>query len=125
MPIKKKGVELWRCFCPSSFKRSVYDTMFENNYYVTSGVATRVPPYLQSILSYLVEIMEVTIKDHLQVFELEEVNDKGQIKQRIIHKQKQPLYMTEHLISVKEAVTEKVFLIDDGSSSTMLLEEEY
>jgi hypothetical protein len=73
----------------------------------------------------MVETMEVEGIDHVQVFELEEVNENGQIKQKIIHKQEMPPYLTEHLITVKEAITEKVFIINDGLYSTMLLAEEY
>lgn len=62
---------------------------------------------------------------YLQVFELSET---ATGLQRIVHKQEQPEYRVEYIITEEcapKAVTAKIFVIDDGDHCTMLLAEEY
>lgn len=61
-------------------------------------------------------------KDYLQVFRLS-VSEKG--TQRIVHEQEEPEYRKEYDIQVDTHVNAKVYVIDDGGHSTMLLAEEY
>lgn len=98
--------------------------MFNKNRYVTKGVSARIPAYLQNLLWYIVEILPEP-KDHLQVFELMEHFEGEKVKQKIIHRQENPEYCQEHIISVKVAVSGKIYIIDDGNHSTMLMPEEY
>lgn len=96
--------------------------MFQNDRYVTCGVATSISFSLQMLLWYLVDSMEVEEKDYLQVLQLEAYGD----KQKIIHMQENPPYRKEHLLSFGEtSVKAKLFLIDDEDHSTMLLADEY
>ena len=60
-------------------------------------------------------------KDYLQVFSLS--SDNG--RQRIIHSQEIPEYQKEYVLNVGSPVTEKIFVIDDKTHSTMLLAKEY
>lgn len=60
-------------------------------------------------------------KDYLQVFSLS--SDNG--RQRIIHSQEIPEYQKEYVLNVGSPVTEKIFVIDDQTHSTMLLANEY
>ena len=60
-------------------------------------------------------------KDYLQVFSLS--SDNG--RQRIIHSQEIPEYQKEYVLNVGSPVTEKIFVIDDKTHSTMLLANEY
>ena len=60
-------------------------------------------------------------KDYLQVFSL---SAKGG-KQRIKHTQEAPEYSKEYVIFIENPVTEKVFIIDDRTHSTMILANEY
>ena len=60
-------------------------------------------------------------KDYLQVFSLS--SDNG--RQRIIHSQEIPEYQKEYVLNVGSPVTEKIFVIDDQTHSTMLLAKEY
>lgn len=99
--------------------------MFDGKPYITQGVAHNIPEYLQNLLWYIIEIMDVPQKDHLQVFELQEVIIEGKIKQRILHTQECPPYRKEHHIPVQKAVSAKVFAIDDSDHFTLLLAEEY
>jgi hypothetical protein len=73
----------------------------------------------------MIEIMEVADKDYLQVFELSETTSDEKPMQQIIHKQEQPLYQKTHIIPIKTTVTAKVFVVDDGSHSTIILAHEY
>ena len=60
-------------------------------------------------------------KDYLQVFSLSVKNG----KQRIIHSQEIPEYSKEYVFNTGTSVTDKVFVIDDKTHSTMLLANEY
>lgn len=65
--------------------------------------------------------MQTESKDYLQVFRLQKT---GQ-GQRITHTQEQPPYSRELFVPCVDAVNAKLFVIDDGTHSTMLLAEEY
>lgn len=60
-------------------------------------------------------------KDYLQVFSLSEENG----KQKIRHTQEFPEYSKEYVVSIGKPVTEKIFVIDDSTHTTMLLANEY
>ena len=61
--------------------------------------------------------------DYLQVFQLS--NKMG--KQKIIHRQEMPEYRKEilALMHCRPVDSIKIFVIDDGNHSTMMLAEEY
>jgi len=98
--------------------------MFDGEKYSTCGIATQIPIYIQNILWYMVDIIPEP-KDYLQVFELSEVIKDGSAKQKILHTQENPKYVSENIISVKEVITAKIYIIDDCSSCTMLFASEY
>lgn len=90
--------------------------------YATRGVMAELSAPMQLMLWYLIDIMEADQKDWLQVFTLEPADG----KQRITHTQEEPPYRKEHLLIFGEPpVRAKIFVIDDGNHSTMLLAEEY
>lgn len=93
--------------------------MFKNQLYLTRGVKKRIPLLTQLFLWNLIEKLDEP-KDYIQFFNLTEENG----RQKIVHKQEQPEYQREYLLDT-EPVTETVFVIDDGSHTTMLLGEEY
>lgn len=99
--------------------------MFKCSRYITEGIQTRIPEYMQQLLWYMISTMEVAGKDHLQVFELSSVIKEGMLKQRILHKQEQPYYSKEHIITVNRPISAKVYVIDDTTHCTMLLAGEY
>ncbi len=96
--------------------------MFNNPHYITKGISRNIPPWLINLMWFMIHQMEVENKDYLQVFELEKQPDG---KQYICHKQEQPPYKYELCLECKNAVTAKIFVIDDQTHSTMLLTEEY
>ena len=59
--------------------------------------------------------------DYLQVFELVAVPN----GLKVIHKQEIPEYKKEYLIPCEQALTAKIFVIDDGKHATMLFADEY
>ncbi len=64
--------------------------------------------------------------DYLQVFELKPmVDDLGQTKQVIIHRSEQPAHEERYELSMVNPEEAKVFVIDSGDYSTMMLAEEY
>ena len=60
-------------------------------------------------------------KDYLQVFYLSAENGRQKIK----HIQEVPEYTKEYYLNSDKPVTEKVFVIDDETHSTMILANEY
>lgn len=105
--------------------------MFDNERFLTSGVQTEIPIIVQLIMWDMIdELKKQGFKmDYLQVFRLKA----GEGTQIITHIQEQPAY--ENTIFVSSAsllasdqrgpVNNKIFVIDDGTHSTMLLAEEY
>ncbi len=95
--------------------------MFKNPRYVTRGINAEISLALQLVLWKMIDDMEVARKDYLQVFTLSSENG----KQKIIHEQEEPDYHKEYTFSGDCLVNAKIFVIDDGDHSTMLLAEEY
>jgi len=97
--------------------------MFEKNKgrYLTRGVNAEIPPELQLFMWQAIDQMPQP-KDYLQVFRLSVENG----LQVIHHSSEQPEFeMTYILAAADTAVTEKVYVIDDGDHCTMLLASEY
>ena len=94
--------------------------MFDNNRYLTCGVDSSIPLELQVFLWECVERMTAP-KDYLQVFEL---SSSGSM-QSIIHSSEEPEYRKVYMIPSDTPITEKLYIIDDGDHSTMLLASEY
>lgn len=89
--------------------------------YITCGIREIIPIELQSFMWYAVDNMPEP-KDYLQVFKL--VNKAG--VQQILHTSEEPEYSKHYILTdINEAVTCKVYIIDDGINVTMLLAEEY
>ncbi|WP_091164684.1 DUF960 family protein [Paenibacillus sp. 1_12] len=99
--------------------------MFDGTKYVTPGIQREVPVFLQNILWYLIETMEVPEKHPLQVFQFESIIEDGKRKQQIVHSQEQPDYRKHYAISTRSIVIGKVYVIDDATHCTMLLADEY
>lgn len=96
--------------------------MFDKDRYLTRGVSNEIPLEIQLLLWSM--IGEVTVKkDYLQVFEIEPLNSN---LLKIEHRQEVPKYKKEIIVS-NAGINSKVklFVIDDGEYSTMMLSEEY
>jgi hypothetical protein len=94
--------------------------MTETKRYLTCGVDNTIPIELQLFLWECVERMPAP-KDYLQVFELKPVG----CLQSITHSSEKPEYHMEYLLPLDTQITEKLYIIDDGDHSTMLLASEY
>lgn len=93
--------------------------MFSNQRYLTRGVQADIPFELQLFMWDCIKT--VPEPDYLQIFQLSDFNG----NQRIIHEQEIPEYKREYLLAIPNPVNQKVYVIDDGDHSTMLLSEEY
>ena len=94
---------------------------FENRRYITKGVDSSVPLLTQLFIWECIDTLDCP-KDYLQVFKCSAYGG----MQRIIHIQEQPEYRKEYLLKSDAPVfVGKIFAIDDGEQSTMLLAEEY
>lgn len=94
--------------------------MFNSNRYLTCGVDATIPLDLQLFLWECVDGLPEP-RDHLQIFDLKQVGS----MQSVTHRSEEPAYHTEYLLSSGKPITEKVYVIDDGDHSTMLLANEY
>ena len=94
--------------------------MTETNRFLTCGVDNTIPLELQLFLWDCVDRLPEP-KDYLQVFELKPAGS----MQSIIHTSEEPEYHMEYLIPSDVPITEKLYIIDDGDHSTMLLSSEY
>ena len=95
--------------------------MFDNPKYLTKGVQSTIPGWLTLLMWSIIEGMQVEHKDYLQVFRLQKT-ERGQL---IWHEQERPPYLYQMDVPCTDAVNAKIFVIDDGTHSTMLLAEEY
>lgn len=93
--------------------------MFKNAKYLTRGVQSEIPIELQIFMWGCIE--SVPEPDYLQIFRLEPMKT----MQKIIHEQEEPECRKEYLLKSDDPITAKVYIIDDGDHSTMLLAEEY
>ena len=76
---------------------------------------------LQFFMWQLIDEMDIS-KDYLQVFHFTMYDG----KQKITHIQEQPEYKREYLLNTGTPFyIGKIFVIDDGLYSTMMLSEEY
>ena len=94
--------------------------MFKNSRYLTKGVQTEIPLELQFFMWNCIDQLPEE-RDYLQVFNLEPFGE----MQRIMHTSENPEYKMEYLIPSEVPITAKVYVIDDGDHSTMLLVNEY
>jgi len=94
--------------------------IFNNQKFITRGVEENIPIPLQMLMWEMILALPVD-KDYLQVFSLSEKDG----KQRIIHTQEEPEYEKEYVLNITPITTGKVFVIDDNTHSTMLMNYEY
>jgi len=100
--------------------------MFDNKRYITCGISSAIPDEIQLGLWIMIDHLRTSTNievDYLQVFRLSNQNG----KQKIIHSQEQPEYRNEILVAFiwNPVESAKIFVIDDGRHSTMMLAEEY
>ena len=96
--------------------------MFNKERYLTRGVSNEITLEIQILLWSMIDGLNVK-KDYLQVFEIEPM-DVNLLK--IEHRQEVPRYKKEIVvINVGISSKVKIFVIDDGVYSTMMLSSEY
>ena len=96
--------------------------MFNKERYLTRGVSNEIPLEIQILLWSMIDGLNVK-KDYLQVFEIEPIKDN---LLKIEHRQEVPKYKKEIIVrnrGIKSKI--KLFVIDEGDYSTMMLSEEY
>ena len=94
---------------------------FENQRFMTNGVGENLSPLLVLSLWALIDNLPPP-RDYLQVFNLSEKDG----KQKIEHIQEEPEYKREYQFATDTPIfIGKIYAIDDGDHSTMLLAEEY
>lgn len=92
--------------------------MFTNQRYTTYGVQLAIQIPIQDMLWSMIDDLQKAIKlDYLQIFVLKD--------NKIIHSQENPKYkaIAESPFYFSQSI--KIYVIDNGSYSTMLLAKEY
>ena len=96
--------------------------MFNKETYLTRGISNEIPLEIQILLWSMIDKLNVK-KDYLQVFEIEPI-DANLLK--IEHRQEVPKYKSDIVVkNVGISSKVKIFVIDDGVYSTMMLSSEY
>ena len=98
--------------------------MFKNERYLTVGIANTLPPWLVFMLWDTIDNMETPV-DYLQVFSVSYEEKDGISHLTIVHSQENPEYTQTYTAVTSDKVTAKIFVIDNGDHSTMMLAEEY
>ena len=98
--------------------------MFKNERYLTVGIANTLPPWMVFMLWDSIDNMETPV-DYLQVFSVSYEEKDGLSHLTIVHSQENPEYTQTYTAVSQDKVNAKIFVIDDGSYSTMMLAEEY
>ena len=99
--------------------------MFDNQRFITKGIESDIPNYLQNIMWYMIETMQVEQKDYLQVFKLERVIVVLKFIKRLSILKNSLNTSMRYNFKAENPVNAKIFVIDDKTHSTMLLAEEY
>ena len=100
---------------------------FTGNHYITNGVQAEIPAELQLVMWNSIDedlCMQKKV-DYLQVFLLQPTYVNGVQIQEIIHKQEQPRRKKRITVEIDTPVSATIFVIDDSTHSTMLLNHEY
>ena len=101
--------------------------MFDNDKFITKGVQQNIPLELQFFIWNCINMLKNQYKqiDYLQVFELTKQRADDIFFQKIEHRQEVPQYIKTYNIFSSKMVDAKLFVIDDGTYSTMMLAGEY
>jgi hypothetical protein len=97
--------------------------LFTNQRFLTKGIEAEISPITQLLLWEMIDERraEDVELDYLQIFQLEPSG----FQQKIIHSQEQPPHEHNTFLLGPPPITAKIYVIDDGSHSTMMLAEEY
>jgi len=100
---------------------------FTGTRYITRGIESEIPVELQTVLWDMLEQdkQQGKILDYLQVFTLKSAFENGVVMQEITHTQEQPPHKKNLTLKSDRPIHAKVFVIDDISHVTMLLNHEY
>ena len=100
--------------------------MFNNPRFITKGFQTTIPIETQLILFNLLDSAKHARElDYLQVFDLSIEAHNHLNLQKIVQSQEQPVWDRTVYYPLKNLVSTKIFVIDDGDHHTFLLADEY
>lgn len=121
--------KLSRSSWPRAMRAKDPSKSFAGRRYVTSGVADRIAPEVQAVLWRMIDNKRDAGEelDYIQMFELSaSKNNRGEEVQIVVQRQERPAFVdAEAVAGLSVLVTERVWVVDDGECSTMMLPEEY
>lgn len=100
----------------------------KDNRYITRGANATLSIHLQLLLWNLIDTLKQNKSielDYLQIFNFKHIVNNDKYNLVITHSQEVPSYEKEYKFHVDKPVDKKVYVIDDGTYTTMLLAEEY
>lgn len=106
--------------CHRFIEKGVIYIKFSNPRYITKGIESRVSIPLQLFMWDCIDHMKI-FKDYLQVFKC----SYSAGKQTVEHIQEVPEYKMRYLLRADTFFNGKIFVIDNGQYTTMMLSEEY
>lgn len=99
--------------------------MFDNPRYLSKGVNRKLSIFVQSLLWDMIDEIDIS-KDGFQIFNLTPIDVNGVKVQKVVHTQEQPPYTRVVVLNgLTKPINEKIYVIDDGEYSTMILASEY
>lgn len=101
--------------------------MFINDRYISKGVQQAIPLDLQILMWDCIDALQKqNIElDYLQIFTFIKKRIDDIFLQEIQHSQEMPKYIKTYRIFSNEPIDKKIYVIDNGGYSTMILPEEY
>jgi len=104
--------------------------MFNNDRYITRGIKEKINqinPVTFLLLWELIDEMDIpdSEKDYLQVFVLRSKSSRQKMQEIEHFQEGKTPYHRIHRFNTECPVDTKVYVIDDGENSVMLLSEEY
>lgn len=100
----------------------------KDNRYITRVVNTTLRIHLQLLMWNLIDTLkqDKSIElDYLQIFNFKHIVNNDKYNLVITHSQEVPPYEKEYKLHVDKPVNKKIYVIDDGTYTTMLLSGEY
>lgn len=105
------------------------NNLFKGQCYITRSIVEEINKDIQNYIWKLIEnrVYDEEELDYLQVFDLYIENINGTKVQKIVHKQEKPNYIkanyTDEISEPVHGMT--IWVIDDGSHTTMMLPKDY
>ena len=102
--------------------------MFTNKRYTTKKIQNELPLALQLFIWKCIDNLkrnDIGI-DYFQSIDLKIINDNKELNLIVTHSQEAPEYTKQYMLLIETSISEHhIYVIDDGTFSTMMFSSEY